>query len=404
MRRAARSARSRPTSGSGDLVRYRRMPIEVESPEQLGYDTITNNLSESSVADRRLADLGPRPRPRRACCSATATTSATRRCARPSPPAATGCRADDVLVTPGAAAALFASPTSLLEPGDHAVVVRTNYATNLETPRAIGADVDVVDLALRRRLAARRRRGWPRASGPAHQARSASRARTTRPGTMLELDAARAGRARRALRRGAARRRDLPRPHPRATAADGRDAVAARGQRVRRCRRPTACPACASAGRCAATRRSRRRCSRRRSRWSICGADPRRGDRRAVLADRAAILPPILDDVRARLAIVQRLAGRAGHVRVGRADAAASSGSSGSARDRGRRHRPLLRRAARRPRHLRRARATGSRSTTATSGSATAGPRRASYARPGRADRGRPGHPDRWLNPGPYQG
>ena len=34
------------------------MPIEVESPEQLGYDTITNNLSESSVADRRLGDLG----------------------------------------------------------------------------------------------------------------------------------------------------------------------------------------------------------------------------------------------------------------------------------------------------------------------------------------------------------
>ena len=34
------------------------MPIEVESPEQLGYDTITNNLSESSVADRRLTDLG----------------------------------------------------------------------------------------------------------------------------------------------------------------------------------------------------------------------------------------------------------------------------------------------------------------------------------------------------------
>ena len=39
-------------------MRYRRMPIEVESPEQLGYDTITNNLSESSVADRRLSDLG----------------------------------------------------------------------------------------------------------------------------------------------------------------------------------------------------------------------------------------------------------------------------------------------------------------------------------------------------------
>jgi hypothetical protein len=39
-------------------VRYRRMPIEVESPEQLGYAAIANNLSESSVADRRLSDLG----------------------------------------------------------------------------------------------------------------------------------------------------------------------------------------------------------------------------------------------------------------------------------------------------------------------------------------------------------
>ena len=51
-----------------------------------------------------------------------------------------------MLVTAGAAAALFCTATALLEPGDHAVVVRTNYATNLETPRAIGADLDVVDL------------------------------------------------------------------------------------------------------------------------------------------------------------------------------------------------------------------------------------------------------------------
>ena len=51
-----------------------------------------------------------------------------------------------MLVTAGAAAALFCVATTLLEPGDHAVVVRTNYATNLETPRAIGADLDVVDL------------------------------------------------------------------------------------------------------------------------------------------------------------------------------------------------------------------------------------------------------------------
>jgi aspartate/methionine/tyrosine aminotransferase len=122
------------------------MPIEVESPEQLGYDTITNNLSESSVADRRLRDLSidlgdlddlllcygdhlGDPLLREAVAAG-----------------GDGLSADDVLVTPGAATALFCTATALLEPGDHAVVVRTNYATNLETPRAIGADLDVVDL------------------------------------------------------------------------------------------------------------------------------------------------------------------------------------------------------------------------------------------------------------------
>ena len=127
-------------------MRYRRMPIEVESPEQLGYNTIAHNLSESSVADRRLCDLGldvdvetlllcygdhlGDPQLREAVASD-----------------GDGVHPDDVLVTPGAAAALFCTATALLEPGDHVVVVRTNYATNLETPRAIGADVDVVDLS-----------------------------------------------------------------------------------------------------------------------------------------------------------------------------------------------------------------------------------------------------------------
>jgi aspartate/methionine/tyrosine aminotransferase len=122
------------------------MPIEVESPEQLGYDTITNNLSESSVSDRRLRDLGidladldelvlcygdhlGHPPLREAIAGG-----------------GPGLTPDDVLVTPGAATALFCAATALLERGDHAVVVRTNYATNLETPRAIGADLEVVDL------------------------------------------------------------------------------------------------------------------------------------------------------------------------------------------------------------------------------------------------------------------
>jgi aspartate/methionine/tyrosine aminotransferase len=124
------------------------MPIEVESPEQLGYDTITNNLSESSVADRRLTDLGidlgSGLDELLLCYGDHLGDRALRETVAAG---GEGLGADDVLVTPGAAAALFATATALLDPGDHAVVVRTNYATNLETPRAIGAELETVDLA-----------------------------------------------------------------------------------------------------------------------------------------------------------------------------------------------------------------------------------------------------------------
>jgi aspartate/methionine/tyrosine aminotransferase len=128
-------------------MRYRRMPIEVESPEQLGYNTITNNLSESSVADRRLADLDLDDLDvgELLLCYGDHLGDPILRDAVAA--GGEGLRADDVLVTPGAAAALFATATSILDPGEHVVVVRTNYATNLETPRAIGADVDIVDLS-----------------------------------------------------------------------------------------------------------------------------------------------------------------------------------------------------------------------------------------------------------------
>lgn len=122
------------------------MPIEVESPEERGYDTIAYNLSESSVADRRLGDLDvDLDLDDLLLCYGDHLGDPTLREAVAA--GAPGIGPDDVLVTPGAAAALFCLATALLEPGDHAVVERTNYATNLETPRAIGAEVDVVDLA-----------------------------------------------------------------------------------------------------------------------------------------------------------------------------------------------------------------------------------------------------------------
>ncbi len=39
----------------------------------------------------------------------------------------------------------FLVASSLLEPGDKMIVARPNYGTNIETPRAIGADISYLD-------------------------------------------------------------------------------------------------------------------------------------------------------------------------------------------------------------------------------------------------------------------
>jgi aspartate/methionine/tyrosine aminotransferase len=121
---------------------YKRMPIEIESPEGFGYENIDCNLSESSFTDQRLSDLGinindlvllygdhkGKPELRELLASEINLT------------------ADDVLITSGAATALFIIATSFLGTGDHLVVAKSNYATNIETPRAIGADISYINL------------------------------------------------------------------------------------------------------------------------------------------------------------------------------------------------------------------------------------------------------------------
>lgn len=126
------------------LVRWRRMPMEAESPEELGYDTLRVNLAESSCRDRRFGALGldlddlvllygdHRGNPDlRAGVAAEA-----------------GLPAEACLLTTGAAMALFLVSACLLGPEEHLVVVRPNYATNLETPYALRADVTALDLRL----------------------------------------------------------------------------------------------------------------------------------------------------------------------------------------------------------------------------------------------------------------
>jgi aspartate/methionine/tyrosine aminotransferase len=160
------------------------MAIEAESPEQMGYDKIRNNLSESSYTDAHLRDFltggggssdatggaagldlgdlllcygsheghrGLRELIVKGSGSASHTGSGG---------GSTGSRdsagtltADNVLLTIGAAGALFIIATTLLEKGDELIVVRPNYATNIETPRAIGAAIHYIDLTFENKWA-----------------------------------------------------------------------------------------------------------------------------------------------------------------------------------------------------------------------------------------------------------
>jgi aspartate/methionine/tyrosine aminotransferase len=121
------------------------MPIEVESPEQLGYAAIKNNLAESSFSDRRLTDYGIQANVGELLLLYGDHLGSEKLRALVAS-GSSELRPNDVLVTVGAAAALFIVASALLEPGAHALICAPNYATNLETPRAIGADVERIEL------------------------------------------------------------------------------------------------------------------------------------------------------------------------------------------------------------------------------------------------------------------
>ncbi len=124
-------------------MRYVRMPIEMESPEEFGYGRIRNNLSESSISDQKLSDFGLQIPDLTLLYNEHRGSPALRALIAKDEPRLS---ADDVLVTAGAAGALFIVSTALLSSADHLVVVRPNYATNLETPRAIGCETALIDL------------------------------------------------------------------------------------------------------------------------------------------------------------------------------------------------------------------------------------------------------------------
>jgi aspartate/methionine/tyrosine aminotransferase len=121
---------------------YKRMPIEMESPEEKGYDSILYNLAESSVTDLtfnelniQLGELKLEYIPHRGHPGLRQLIAA----AGPLYP-------DQVLLTNGAAGALFIVNTALLTPADHLIVVRPNYATNIEVPVTIGCSITYINL------------------------------------------------------------------------------------------------------------------------------------------------------------------------------------------------------------------------------------------------------------------
>src|SRR5260221_11854661 len=122
-------------------MNYARMPIEIESPEQLGYDQVKFNLTESSFRDARLGDLGIGLSRLLLCYGDHRGHLLLRELL------AAEARAgkDDVVVTAGAAAALLIGAPSTFRDRLRILVVRPQYAPNIQTPRATAPPADFHD-------------------------------------------------------------------------------------------------------------------------------------------------------------------------------------------------------------------------------------------------------------------
>ncbi|OQP58394.1 pyridoxal phosphate-dependent aminotransferase [Niastella populi] len=124
---------------------YKRMPIEKESPEEKGYDTILHNLAESSVSDLMFSELNLQLGELKLEYIPHRGHNALRQMIGND---AGGLQKDQVLLTNGAAGALFIINTALLSPASHLIVIRPNYATNIEVPVTIGCSIGYIDLQL----------------------------------------------------------------------------------------------------------------------------------------------------------------------------------------------------------------------------------------------------------------
>ena len=123
-------------------MKYQRMPIEIEAPEEKGYATIQYNLAESSVRDKTIKETGISLDDLVLFYGEHWGTTPLREAIIKGEEKLSF---QNVLVCPSAASALFMVHTSLLDADSHLIVIRPNYGTNLETPRAIGCAMTIID-------------------------------------------------------------------------------------------------------------------------------------------------------------------------------------------------------------------------------------------------------------------
>lgn len=124
-------------------MQYNRMPIEIEAPEEMGYSSIKYNLAESSMRDLNVSDMHLDLKDLVLFYGEHKGIGKLREAIKENSKVLS---ADDILVTGGAAMALFIVSSSMLGPNDHLVVIRPNYGTNLETPRALNCQMSIIDL------------------------------------------------------------------------------------------------------------------------------------------------------------------------------------------------------------------------------------------------------------------
>lgn len=122
---------------------FNRMLIEKESPEQFGYERIKYNLTESSTADKSLADLGVNLKSDLLLCYGDHLGKVELRELIAQRYAVDK---DEVICTIGACMALFVVYSTLLKPQDQVIVLHPNYPANLAIPSSLGCDVRLYEL------------------------------------------------------------------------------------------------------------------------------------------------------------------------------------------------------------------------------------------------------------------